>query len=371
MPLLQKRLAYNTLKKVIGLILSLTVVLVIVLAVPVAYGDTWSLLDSPEMMDGTTMTYEICDSLMLDEYTGAMGGCYTTTLSFHDTIYTDFALYLVVSARTEIDEVIRDELFLIDTRTFEIKNIDKRSQISDSLSRTLFWIGKISTDVTLKEGALVSDMKSYFPEGIPLMVQKKVTKDDHIQYVLGYRLFKDSTITIIPSLQLPLSAEIYSTTHIYPEPSKMFEFKYVNQHITKDSFSFDVPLQEEDDYNNEYSELITTNEISNDFVGYDQQDLTNIITQDIGNLRDSNVDTNVNDENNNVVTQETIRGFYDIETQRITEYTSTEIKNDKNVDDPLPEIKNNVEYTSTSNTSTSQNTHDYSLPEIKNRHYSK
>ena len=363
--------------KDVGLILLLTVVCVVAaFAVPVvAYGDTWSLLDSPEMMNGTTVTYEICDSLMLDEYTGAMGGCYTTTLSFHDTIYTDFALYLVVSARTEIGEVVRDELFLIDMRTFEIKNIDKRSQISDSISRTLFWIGKISPDVTLKEGTLVSDMKSYFPEGTPLMVQKKITKDNHIQYVLGYRLFKDSTITITPDIQLPLSAEIYSTTNIYPEPSKMFEFKYVNQHTTKDRFSFDVPLQEEyDDYNNEYSELITTNEISNDFVGYDQQDLTNIITQDIGNVGDFNVNANVDDENNNVVTQETIRGFYDIETQRITEeYTSTEIKNDNNVDnDPLPEIKNNVEYKSTSNTSTSQNTHDYySLPEIKNRHYSK
>ncbi len=307
-----------------GLILSLT----IVFAIPVAYGDTWSLLDSPQMMNGDAMTYEICDNLMVDEYTGVVGGCYTVSLNFHDTFYTDFASYLAVSAQTEIGEdTIRNELFLIDTRTFEIKNIYKRSQNSDSLSRTLFWICKISKDITLEEGALVSDMPSYFPDGIPLMVQKKVTKDDHIQYVLGYRLFKDSTITIAPGIQLPLSAEIYSTTNVYPEPTKMFEFKHVNQH-TRNDFSFGAELQDNAEY---YESIATTNDISNgDDVQYNQ-DLTGIVPQDeIGDVVNSSISNSIDDENNNITTQEVTRGFYDIKTQSNIE------------EHPLPEIKNTV-----------------------------
>lgn len=108
LPLLPKISVNCTLK--IGLILSL----VMVFAIPVAYGETWSLLEFPEMMNGNTVTYDICDSLMVDEYTGVVGGCYTTTLSFHDTFYTDFASYLAVSAQTEINDNVRNELFLGD-----------------------------------------------------------------------------------------------------------------------------------------------------------------------------------------------------------------------------------------------------------------
>jgi len=330
--------------------IELTLSLVIVFAIlPVAYGETWSLLEFPEMMNGITVTYEICDSLMVDEYTGVVGGCYTTLLSFHDTFYTDFASYLAVSAQTEIGKDTRNELFLIDTRTFEIKNPEKRSQISDSLSRTLFWIGKIANDITLEEGALVSDMKSYFPDGIPLMVQKKVTKDDHIQYVLGYKLYKDSTITITPEIQLPLSAEIYSTTNIHPEPSKIFEFKYVNQHTINDDFSPDSELQ-----NNAEHGIITINAISDD-IPY-EQDLTHIVTQDISDIADFTISDII--EDNSTVTPETTRGFYDIETQSFIDY-------------PLPEIKNNItEHNASANTSTSQSMPDQ-LPEIKNVHYGK
>lgn len=309
------------------------------------------------MMNGNTVTYEICDSLMVDEYTGVVGGCYTTSFSFHDTFYTDFASYLAVSAQTEIGKDGRNELFLIDIHTFEIKNLEKRSQISDSLSRTLFWIGKITNDIAMEEGVLVSDMKSYFPDGIPLMVQKKVTKDDHIQYVFGYRLYKDSTITITPEIQLPLSAEIYSTTNIHPEPSKIFEFKYVNQHTRNDDFSSDSELQ-----NNVEQDIITINKISDD-IPYEQQDLTHIVTQDISDIADSGI-SNIIDyevidyEDNITVTQEVTRGFYDIETQSFTDY-------------PLPEIANNItEHNAPANTSISQSMPEQ-LPEIKNVHYGK
>lgn len=178
---------------------------------------TWYL--GKGLIPADQFTYKICDTILT--IPESPDHCYQISLEFVDILKGPNGDVWVVQAVMDHQDKKTFSIFQISANTFDITTDGASIPYADSVSRTLFWIGKFANEFDqrpLAVGKSWGRVATYTAPETELVVRNKevITYDDSNQqlqtFLLGYNLIEQSTININDDFPFPIKAEIYKPT---------------------------------------------------------------------------------------------------------------------------------------------------------------
>lgn len=258
-----------------------------------AKAETWYL--GKGLGPSSMFTYKVCDMILI--IPESPNHCYQIRLEFIDTLKSPHGDVWIVQAVIDHQGKRAYSIFQIFASTFDITTDGTSIPYADSVSRTIFWIGKFANELGQKPltvGKPWGKIATYTAPQTELVVRdtKVISLDNKEQFqtfVLGYNLIEQSSININGDFPFPIKAVIYKPTTSHQNIPLQFTIElvdhtrndyldaptlqtFLNQNESPNNFEDDVLLNEtsmdgdaDDNNTTENNELnVTTNtQVSN------------------------------------------------------------------------------------------------------------
>lgn len=262
---------------------------------------TWHL--GKELAPGDQFIYKICDMILI--VPESPDHCYQLNLEFIDILKSPNGDVWVVQAIIDHQEKMTYSIFQISATTFDITTDRTSIQYANSVSRTLFWIGKFANELDQKPLAIGKSwgkVATYTAPETELVIRNKqvITLDDNNQqfqtFTLGYNLIEQSTVNISDDFPFPIKAVIYKPTALHQNTPLQFTIDLIGYSNTRDFFD-DFSQQtffNQDESSNGFEDEVLLNEnfvAENSSAGYinsDELDATTHSEENNSNSTDTN-----------------------------------------------------------------------------------
>ncbi|KEQ56874.1 hypothetical protein AAA799N04_00544 [Marine Group I thaumarchaeote SCGC AAA799-N04] len=247
---------------------------------------TWYL--GKNLIPGDQFTYKICDMILI--IPESPEHCYQLSLEFVDILKSPHGDVWVVQAVMDHQDRKTYSIFQLSAATFDITTDGTSIPYADSVSRTLFWIGKFANEfdeMPLAIGKSWGKIATYTAPETDLVIRNKevIALDDNNQqfqtFALGYNLIEQSIINISDDFPFPIKAIIYKPTASHQNIPLQFTIELVNHTNTNnflDDFSqptfpnqnefsesldnFEEDLLFNENLNNDADDIIDNNELN-------------------------------------------------------------------------------------------------------------
>lgn len=170
---------------------------------------------------GDYFEYEICDMVRIADYSFA-SHCYHVYLEFVDVLESQRRVWIVQATATDgISGTPVDAVLHVDSATFKAGSVDASGRmLSDSVSRTLFWIAEFATKQSPKQldiGKSWGMVSSKY--GSELVVRAKSSLsikngNEVLQvpyYTVGHFTDRENTVAISDEFPFPIKAEVFKS----------------------------------------------------------------------------------------------------------------------------------------------------------------
>ena len=257
---------------------------------------TWYL--GKGLVPGDQFTYKICDMILI--IPESPDHCYQISLEFIGILKSPHGDVWVVQATMDHQDKKTYSIFQISATTFDITTDGTSIQYANSVSRTLFWIGKFANELDQKPLAIGKSwgkVATYTAPATELVVRNTqvIGFDNNEQqfhtFVIGYNLIEQSTVNINEDFPFPIKAVIYKPTASHQNIPLQFTIELIDYTNTSD-FLEDFS-QETFSNQNEFSESL--NDFEDEFLlneNFENTDADYII-----NSNDLNATTNLEENN--------------------------------------------------------------------------
>lgn len=258
---------------------------------------TWYLGKSLTPSD--QFTYKICDMILI--IPESPDHCYQLSLEFADILKGPHGDVWVVQAIMDHQDKKTYSIFQISATTFDITTDGTSIPYADSVSRTLFWIGKFANEFDQKPlviGKSWGKIATYTAPETDLVIRNKqvIALEDNNQqfqtFALGYNLVEQSTLSISDDFPFPIKAVIYKPTASHQNIPLQFTIELVNYANTNnflDDFSQQTFYESLDNFEDEF--LLNENfENANadDIIDNNELNMTSSLKEDNSNSTDTN-----------------------------------------------------------------------------------
>ena len=166
-------------------------------------------------------TYKVCDMVLI--IPESPDHCYQIRLEFIDVLKGPHGDVWIVQAVMDHQDRKTYAIFQISATTFDITTDGTSIPYADSVSRTIFWIGKFANEFDQKPLAIGKSWGKIATHTAPeteLIIRNEVSgvgsKEQQFQtFTLGYNLIEQSTLSISDDFPFPIKAVIYKpiTSH--------------------------------------------------------------------------------------------------------------------------------------------------------------
>jgi hypothetical protein len=238
---------------------------------------------------GSLFAYKVCDmTLTIPE---SPDPCYHISLEFIDVLKSSHGDVWVVQAVIDHQNKRAHSIFQISPTTFDITTDGTSIPYSDSVLRTIFWIGKFANEFGQKPltvGKSWGKVATYTAPNTEFVVRNDEIinlKGHQVHtFVLGYNLIEQSTVNISENFPFPIRATIYKPTISHQNIPLQFTIELVNyRNDLLRNFSMQtVPMQNEliDSINNSEKEILLNENFGNktinsDHIGDNESDTAN------------------------------------------------------------------------------------------------
>ncbi|MBI1663959.1 MAG: hypothetical protein IS860_10875 [Nitrosopumilus sp.] len=194
---------------------------------------TWYL--GKGLIPGDQFAYKICDMILI--IPESPDHCYQLSLEFVDILKGPHGDVWVVQAVMDHQDMKTYSIFQISAATSDITTDGTSIPYADSVSRTLFWIGKFANEFDqrpLAIGKSWGKIATYTAPETDLVIRNKevISLDDSNQqfqtFALGYNLIEQSIINISDDFPFPIKAVIYKPTASHQNIPLQFTIELVN-----------------------------------------------------------------------------------------------------------------------------------------------
>jgi len=207
--------------------------------------DTWHL--GKGLGPGSQFTYKVCDMVLT--IPESPGHCYQISLEFIDILKGPRGDVWIVQAVMDHQGKRTYSIFQISAATFDITTDGASIPYADSVSRTIFWIGKFANEFGQKPlvvGKSWGKVATHAAPKTELVVRNteiiNLDKEQQLHtFVLGYNLIESSTVNINEDFPFPIRATIYKPTISHQNIPLQFTIKLVD--YTTDNFLDSFPTQ--------------------------------------------------------------------------------------------------------------------------------
>lgn len=245
-------------------------------------------------------TYKVCDMfLILPE---SPDHCYQIRLEFIDILKGPHGDTWIVQAVMDHQDKKTYAIFQISNTTFDITTDGTSIPYADSVSRTIFWIGKFANEFDQKPltiGKSWGKIATHTAPETELVIRKGEViglgrnEQQFHTFTLGYNLIEQSTLSINEDFPFPIKAVIYKPTVSHQNVPLQFTIELVDydrSDFLDDSFRQTFPNE------NEFSESL--NSFKNDVLLNETVD-ENTNTDYTTNSNKLNVTTSLEMNNSN------------------------------------------------------------------------
>ncbi len=193
---------------------------------------TWYLGKS--LGPGSLFTYKICDMVLI--IPESPDHCYQIRLEFIDVLKDPHGDVWIVQAVMDHQDRKTYAIFQISATTFDITTDGTSIPYADSVSRTLFWIGKFANEFNQKPLAIGKSWGKIATRTAPeteLIIRNEVTgvgsNEQQFQtFTLGYNLIEQSTLSISEGFPFPIKAVIYKPITTYQNIPLQFTIELID-----------------------------------------------------------------------------------------------------------------------------------------------
>ena len=220
---------------------------------------TWHL--GKELVPGDHFTYKVCDMILI--IPESPDHCYQISLEFVDILKSPHGDVWVVQATMDHQDKKTYSIFQISATTFDITTDGTSISYANSVSRTIFWIGKFANELDqrpLAVGKSWGKVATYTAPATELVVRdtQVIDFDNNEQqfhtFVIGYNLIEQSTVNINEDFAFPIKAVIYKPTISHQNIPLQFTIELINFTNTNDFL--DDFLQQTSPNQNEFPESL-------------------------------------------------------------------------------------------------------------------
>lgn len=192
--------------------------------------------------------YKVCDmTLIVPE---SPDHCYQIRLEFIDILKGPHGDMWIVQAVMDHQDKKTYAIFQISATTFDITTDGTSIPYADSVSRTIFWIGKFAKEFDQKPltiGKSWGKIATYTAPETELIIRNSdiVGLGNNEQqlhtFTLGYNLIEQSTLSINDDFPFPIKAVIYKPTVSHQNIPLQFTIELVD--YNRNDFLYDSSLQ--------------------------------------------------------------------------------------------------------------------------------
>lgn len=182
---------------------------------------------------GDLFTYRICD--MVFKMPESPDHCYHISLEFIDVLKGSQGDVWVVQAVIDNQNKKTFAIFQITPSTFDIKTDGTSIPYADSVTRTIFWIGKFANEFNQKPltvGKSWGMISTHSAPETKLVVRDiedlDFGKEKFHTFVLGYNLIEQSIININEDFPFPIKAAIYKPITSYQNIPLQFTIELID-----------------------------------------------------------------------------------------------------------------------------------------------
>lgn len=240
---------------------------------------TWYL--GKDLSPGSLFTYKVCDMILV--IPESPDHCYHISLEFIDVLKGSHGDLWVVQAVMDHQNKRAYSIFQISPITFDITTDGTSIPYADSVSRTIFWIGKFANEFgqkSLTVGKSWGNVATHTAPNTELIVRNEEIinlKEQQVHtFVLGYNLIESSTVYISKNFPFPIKATIYKPTASHQNIPLQFTIELVNYRndLLRDFSIQTVPIQNEliGSINNFEKEVLLNENFGNKTINSDQID---------------------------------------------------------------------------------------------------
>jgi len=199
---------------------------------------TWHL--GKGLVPGDQFTYKVCDAILI--IPESPDHCYQISLEFVDILKSPHGDVWVIQAVMNHQDKKTYSIFQISATTFDIATDGTSIPYADSVSRTIFWIGKFANELDQKPLAIGKSwgkVATYTAPATELVVRdieaiEFNNEEPFHTFVLGYNLIEQSIVNINEDFPFPIKAVIYKPTISHQNIPLQFTIELVNHTNTND-----------------------------------------------------------------------------------------------------------------------------------------
>ncbi|MCA2003822.1 MAG: hypothetical protein LDL06_03560 [Candidatus Nitrosotenuis sp.] len=197
---------------------------------------------------GEVFTYKVCDMILI--VPESPDHCYQIRLEFIDILKGPHGDMWIVQAVMDHQDKKTYAIFQISATTFDITTDGTSIPYADSVSRTIFWIGKFANEFDQKSltiGKSWGKIATYTAPETELIIRNNevvVLGSNERQLhtlILGYNLIEQSTLNISDDFPFPVKAVIYKPTTSHQNIPLQFTIELVD--YNRNDFLYDSSLQ--------------------------------------------------------------------------------------------------------------------------------
>ena len=250
---------------------------------------------------GEVFTYKVCDMILI--LPESPDHCYQIRLEFIDILKGPHGDVWIVQAVVDHQDRKTYAIFQVSATTFDITTDGTSIPYADSVSRTIFWIGKFANEFDQKPltiGKSWGKIATYTAPETELIIRNSEViglsnNEQQLQtFTLGYNLIEQSTLSINDDFPFPIKAVIYKPTVSHQNIPLQFTIELAD--YNRNDFLYDSTLQTIP-IENESSESL--NDFDDDVLLNETVVDENTTTDHIIKSNELNVTTSLEENNSN------------------------------------------------------------------------
>jgi len=239
---------------------------------------------------GEVFTYKVCDMILI--LPESPDHCYQISLQFIDILKSPHGDVWIVQAVVDHQDRKTYAIFQVSATTFDITTDGTSIPYADSVSRTIFLIGKFANEFDQKPltiGKSWGKIATYTAPETELIIRNSEVvgfgnnKQQLQTFTLGYNLIEQSILSINDDFPFPIKAVIYKPTTSHQNIPLQFTIELVD--YNRNEFLYDSSLQT----------IPTENEFSESLNDFDDVLLNETVVDENVNIDHSTDSNELND----------------------------------------------------------------------------
>lgn len=259
---------------------------------------TWYL--GKGLVPGDLFTYKVCDMILI--IPESPEHCYQISMEFIDILKSPHGDVWIIQVTMDHQDKKTYSIFQISATTFDITTDGTSIPYADSVSRTIFWIGKFANELDQKPlavGKSWGEVATYTAPATELVVRNTQViefnnEEPFHTFALGYNLIEQSIVNINEDFPFPIKSVIYKPTISHQNIPLQFTIElieYTNTSNFLDDFS-----QQTFSNQNEFAESL--NDFEENLLN---ENFENTNTDHIINNSELNMTSNLEEDNSNSI----------------------------------------------------------------------